>query len=88
MSPFETSLLVRFAIFNQHGFISILFLEEIKVRETRRDNQERTTERRWYHWAQKTQDEDKQNKGQPRTYNTETLVPLGTKDTGRRQNTT
>jgi hypothetical protein len=84
LSPFETSFLVRFAIFNQHGVISIPFLEEIKVRETRRDNQERTIQRRWQHWAHQTQDEDKQNKGQPRTYNTETLVTLGTTDTGRR----
>jgi nitrogen fixation-related uncharacterized protein len=36
-------------------------------------------------WVHKTQDEDKQNKGQSRIDNPETLATLDTQDTGRRQ---
>ena len=36
-------------------------------------------------WVHKTQDKDKQNKGQSRIDNSETLATLDTQDTGRRQ---
>jgi hypothetical protein len=50
-----------------------------------RGNQEWTIQRNWQHWVHKTQDEDKQNKGQSRIDNPEKLATLGTQDTGRRQ---
>ena len=44
-----------------------------------------TIQRNWQHWLHKTQDEDKQNKGQSRIDNPEKLATLVTQDTGGRQ---
>ena len=54
-----------------------------KVNKTR-SNQEWTIQRHWQHWTQKTQDKGKQNKGQSRMDNPETLATLDTQDTGQR----
>jgi hypothetical protein len=54
-----------------------------KVRENPRANQEWAIQRHWIYWVHKTQEKDyREPKGKSGMGNPETLVTLGTQDTG------